>query len=105
VPGFGHPIRESPRAAPLFASAKALALGIRRANDLRARRGDARSWSPAADDRRGLWHRNRARPTAGLGVALFAIGRSAGWVAHVLEQYEAGFLIRPRAIQRDVAAH
>ena len=26
-----------------------------------------------------------------------AIGRSAGWVAHILEQYEAGFVLRPRA--------
>jgi citrate synthase len=36
----------------------------------------------------------------GFGVALFAVGRAAGWVAHVLEQYEAGFLIRPRALYR-----
>ncbi len=29
--------------------------------------------------------------------ALFAIGRSAGWVAQVFEQRELGFLLRPRA--------
>jgi len=33
----------------------------------------------------------------GMGPVIFAIGRSAGWVAHILEQYEAGFVLRPRA--------
>jgi citrate synthase len=33
----------------------------------------------------------------GQGPAIFAIGRAAGWVAHVLEQYEQGFVLRPRA--------
>jgi citrate synthase len=28
---------------------------------------------------------------------MFAIGRSAGWVAHVVEQYREDFLLRPRA--------
>jgi len=34
-------------------------------------------------------------------TALFALGRTVGWVAHSLEQYEAGFLVRPRARYRD----
>lgn len=29
--------------------------------------------------------------------ALFALGRSAGWIAHALEAAAAGTLIRPRA--------
>jgi citrate synthase len=33
----------------------------------------------------------------GSALGMFAIGRSAGWVAHILEQYEAGYLLRPRA--------
>jgi len=31
------------------------------------------------------------------GLTLFALGRTVGWIGHVLEQYESGQLIRPRA--------
>jgi citrate synthase len=31
------------------------------------------------------------------GVTLFAIGRSVGWIAHALEQYQLEEIIRPRA--------
>ena len=33
----------------------------------------------------------------GAGPELFAVGRSAGWIAHAIEQYADGRLIRPRA--------
>jgi citrate synthase len=33
----------------------------------------------------------------GAALALFAIGRTVGWVGHAIEQYEGGSLIRPRA--------
>jgi citrate synthase len=33
----------------------------------------------------------------GAPVQLFALGQTAGWIAHAIEQYEAGDLIRPRA--------
>ncbi len=36
----------------------------------------------------------------GSAAGLFAIARSAGWVAHMLEQYQAGYLVRPRARYR-----
>ena len=31
------------------------------------------------------------------GLGLFIIGRTVGWIAHAIEQYESGVLIRPRA--------
>lgn len=34
---------------------------------------------------------------AELGAALFALGRTGGWIAHAIEQYGDGQLIRPRA--------
>ncbi len=33
----------------------------------------------------------------GAAFAIFATGRVAGWIAHILEQWSDGTLIRPRA--------
>ena len=33
----------------------------------------------------------------GSALAVFAIGRTIGWIGHALEQIEAGTMIRPRA--------
>jgi citrate synthase len=30
-------------------------------------------------------------------LAIFIVGRTVGWIAHAIEQYESGTLIRPRA--------
>ena len=38
-----------------------------------------------------------ARPAAGSALMLFALGRTAGWMAHAMEQYALDQLIRPRA--------
>ena len=40
----------------------------------------------------------------GSASALFALGRTVGWVAHALEQQDAGFLVRPRARYREATA-
>jgi citrate synthase len=37
------------------------------------------------------------RLPAGAGLTLLAIGRTVGWIGHVLEQYQSQRLIRPRA--------
>ena len=34
----------------------------------------------------------------GAAFALFAVGRTAGWIAHAMEQHQDGRLIRPRAV-------
>ena len=34
---------------------------------------------------------------SGSALTLFALGRLAGWVGHIMEQYETGQMIRPRA--------
>lgn len=34
---------------------------------------------------------------AGAAFVLFALGRTAGWLAHAMEQRDSGQLIRPRA--------
>ena len=33
----------------------------------------------------------------GSALALFALGRTAGWIGHAIEQYRTGQMIRPRA--------
>jgi citrate synthase len=33
----------------------------------------------------------------GAALGIFLIARSVGWIAHAIEQYESGVLIRPRA--------
>jgi citrate synthase len=39
-----------------------------------------------------------AQMTRGAGEAIFAVGRTAGWLAHALEEYERNIPIRPRAV-------
>jgi citrate synthase len=40
----------------------------------------------------------RLRLPTGAAFALFAVGRTVGWIAHALEQWQEGTLIRPRAV-------
>ncbi len=41
---------------------------------------------------------------SGTAIALFALGRTIGWIGHALEEYQADQLIRPRALHRATAA-
>lgn len=101
LPGFGHALYADgdPRAAPLLEAALALAPRAPRVRTIAA--------IVAAMDGAGRPKPNVDAALAaacaaldlpiGMGAAIFAIGRSAGWVAHVLEQSESKFVLRPRA--------
>ncbi|MFI5353116.1 MAG: citrate/2-methylcitrate synthase [Candidatus Binatales bacterium] len=101
-PGFGHAIypEGDPRAALLKSNAVAI-----------ARRKGRRLLETALKIEQAVWKRNRLRPNLdfyltvcarmlgfpqGLSAAIFAVGRTAGWIAHSLEQYADNRLIRPR---------
>jgi len=101
VPGFGHPLYPAgdPRAALLIAAALEHAPRSPRLHTISAivaAMRDAGREPPNLDI--GL-----ASTGVALGlplrssVAIFAVGRAAGWVAHAFEQRAAGFLLRPRA--------
>lgn len=101
IPGFGHSLypQGDPRAMVLLEAA--IGLGSRGATlktvlALVEAMGDAERGLPTLD--MGLVAIASALGLPpGSAAALFAIGRTAGWIAHVLEQRAAGFLLRPRA--------
>ncbi|MDC0716560.1 citrate synthase family protein [Nannocystis bainbridge] len=101
VPGFGHPLYPDgdPRAAALLAAA----------HEHAPRSPKVRAVQAIVDAMRDAG-REPANFDVGLvalgaalglpprtSVAIFAVGRAAGWLAHAFEQRAAGFLLRPRA--------
>jgi citrate synthase len=101
LPGYGHPLYPDgdPRGAFLLDEAARLAprsLAVRKLVALRDAVRLAGAGEPVLDH--GLVAIAAAtglRP--GSAAPLFALGRAAGWIAHVREQREDGQLLRPRA--------
>jgi citrate synthase len=98
LPGFGHRLypEGDPRGAHLLTRASEAAqparLLERVGSELRTR------GHPAPNLDVGLVAvRCAAGLPRGAAAGLFAVGRAAGWVAHALEQRQAGVMLRPRA--------
>ena len=94
IPGFGHPLypKGDPRAAallPLLPENADQAALI----DVMA---EATGKPPNVDFALASICRAFDLPPES-GHVLFAVGRTVGWIAHALEQYGEGRLIRPRA--------
>ncbi len=99
IPGFGHPLYPAgdPRAVPLLQYAeRSERVEVR---TLRAiRRAMQRAGQPPPTIDFALVSLAQALGLVkGSAALLFFVGRSAGWVAHVLEQRRQGGLLRPRA--------
>ena len=101
LPGFGHPLYPDgdPRAALLLAmlaDSRPRLPGMARIQRLVDAVAASGGRAPSLDFALAsiaLLHGQ----DAGAALSLFAAGRMAGWLAHALEQQEAGGLIRPRA--------
>ena len=101
IPGFGHPLYPGgdPRARPIIEAARKLAPrapGLRTVLALIDAMREAGRPAPNVDAALVALAAALELP-AGSGVGLFGVGRAAGWVAHALEQYEADYVVRPRA--------
>jgi citrate synthase len=101
IPGFGHRLYEDrdPRAELLLQRARKLGSSRpewKHMNAIAAYMADTHHLRPTLDF--GLVALAFAlRLPAGSAAALFALGRTSGWVAHALEQRAQRHLLRPRA--------
>jgi citrate synthase len=109
IPGFGHPLypEGDPRAlallrlaAEIYPDSGALALAEAAVEAARRLIGEA----PTVDLALVILCRALGLP-AGSPLALFAIGRTMGWIGHSIEQYGLDRMIRPRARYVGEAPH
>ncbi len=101
VPGFGHALYPDgdPRTVALLELAARGGSGGAALRTMRAiaeAMADAGHPAPTLDFGLVAVAESLSLPR-GSATALFAIGRSAGWVAHIIEERRQGFLLRPTA--------
>jgi citrate synthase len=97
-PGFGHMIYRDgdPRSVSLFGALIKTGIDKRLAVEIPERIKEATGAFANNDYALAVMRRALDMPV-GSETAMFAIGRTAGWIAHAIEQLESKKLIRPRA--------
>jgi citrate synthase len=97
-PGFGHMIYRDgdPRAVSLIGALIKTGIDKRLAIEIPERIKEATGAFANNDYALAVMRRALDMPT-GSETSIFAIGRTAGWIAHAIEQLESKKLIRPRA--------
>lgn len=101
VPGFGHQLYPDgdPRGAALLAALDEKYPGtaaLKLAGEAAEAAGELMGEQPNVDFALTVLARVLGLPPGGA-LALFALGRTVGWVGHAIEQYEVDRIIRPRA--------
>ncbi|MDC0710037.1 citrate synthase [Stigmatella sp. ncwal1] len=101
IPGFGHRLypKGDPRTPPLLEAAwkvRPERAAVRVVRAVAEAMGEEGHPPPTVDFGLVALAAALGLPP-GAATAVFAVGRAAGWVAHVLEQREQGHVLRPRA--------
>jgi citrate synthase len=88
LPGIGHPLypEGDPRAVAILYAVSAIVPQVRQFV----------GWRPNVDFALAAATTALGLPL-GSALGLFVVGRTVGWIAHAIEQYESGALIRPHA--------
>ncbi|MFZ3032584.1 MAG: citrate synthase family protein [Parvibaculum sp.] len=101
VPGFGHPLYPDgdPRGQALMSMMRQSFSddpAFQRSQRIMDVMEEAAGVKPSIDFAIGALS-NTLRMLPGAGLAIFVMGRTAGWVGHAIEQHRSGQMIRPRA--------
>ncbi len=98
LPGFGHPLyrAEDPRAVALLEALENAGADRRLTRDVVTAAREIAGVDPNVDYALAVLALHLGLPHDS-GLTLFAIGRTAGWTAHAIEQRATETLIRPRA--------
>ena len=101
IPGFGHPLypENDPRGRALLeatAAAYPEALAVELASAVVEEASELIGERPTVDFGLVILSLALGLPSGGA-LALFALGRTVGWIGHAIEQYQSGRMIRPRA--------